>query len=83
MKVAHPLRRIRRAFPTIRFMLIIGGVVAFALAAITASTPEGHMENVGWLLLCLTALFIDPENPPAGPQLARRIDDEVPNELPS
>jgi hypothetical protein len=60
----HPLHRIRHAFPTIRFLLIVGGAVAFALAAVRADTLTGVMQNVGWLLLCATVLFLDPENPP-------------------
>lgn len=62
--MGHPLRRIRRAFPTIRFMLVVGGMVAFALAAIVAETLTGAMQNLGWFLLCATVLFLDPENPP-------------------
>jgi len=58
------MKRLSHLFPTVRFMLIIGGAMAFALAAVTATTVAGTMQNVGWLLLCATVLFLDPENPP-------------------
>jgi hypothetical protein len=45
-------------------MLIIGGGIAFALAAVKAESITGTMQNLGWLMLCATALFLDPENPP-------------------
>jgi hypothetical protein len=58
------IRRFRQYYATIRFLLIVGGAVAFAIAALRSETTTGLMQNVGWFLLCATVLFIDPENPP-------------------
>jgi hypothetical protein len=79
------LRRLRAYYATIRFMLIIGGGIAFVLAALKADTLTGAMQNVGWFLLCATVLFIDPENPPNQtsdpfdlPEDLPALDDETP-----
>jgi hypothetical protein len=74
------LRRFRRYYATARFMLIIGAAVAFALAALRfESDASVHLlQNIGWMLLCLTVLFIDPENPPNSHSVP--IDEEPDND---
>lgn len=63
-KMSHPLARIRHFFPTIRFMLVNGAGVAFTIAMLKAKDLPDALMALGWLMLCLTVLFIDPENPP-------------------
>jgi len=70
------IRRFRRYYATARFLLIVGGGVAFALAAVRSVTFSEALQNVGWLLLCATVLFIDPENPPNQTALSIEDDEE-------
>lgn len=74
------IRRFRHYYATARFMLIIGGGVAFALAAAKSLTFSEALQNVGWLLLCATVLFIDPENPPNTQYDVDDDEDEAPIE---
>jgi hypothetical protein len=74
----HPLARIRRFFPTIRFMLIIGGMVAFALSVATSQSVSDTMRSLGWFMLCATVLFLDPENPPGSVAPGTNPDDPFP-----
>lgn len=74
----HPLRKMRHFFPTIRFMLVLGGMVAFALGVVAASDVTQALQNLGWFLVCATVLFLDPENPPGTPVSDDESEDEYP-----
>jgi hypothetical protein len=60
------LRWTRAVKATVRFLLLIGGLTAFGVSFVLQMRAElpSAWTAMGLELVCLAALFYDPENPP-------------------